>query len=419
MTQTEILINDVYEPYLEDKSRFLVLYGGSGSGKSVFAAQKIALRFIQEQPHKLLILRKVGTDLKLSVIQEIKDALSIIGVYDLCEYNKQDKILTYPNGNQIIFRGLDEPERVKSIKDITGMWIEEATEFTEEDFDQLNLRIRGETKNYVQYILTFNPIDEDHWLRQRIANDSDFTVLKTTHKDNYFLSSEDREQIEKLKERNPTYYDIYCLGEWGKVDKSGKFMHNFNQNKHVANVELNPNLPIWLSFDFNLDPMSALICQIPDTQTGYVIEKIRLEESDIFEVTDRIKTKYPGAFFLACGDASGKNRTGTTRGKTSYWKIIKNELNLKDHQLYVRNQNLGIIESRTICNAALTMIDIKINQSCKELIEECKYAKVDDYGILIKDRKKNKNDFLDAFRYFVDINWQDVVSKPFKYKKSA
>lgn len=418
MQATELLINDIYEPYLDDTSRFLVLFGGSGSGKSVFAAQKIALRLISEKPHKFLILRKVGTDLKLSVIEEIKDAINNLGRWELCDYNKQDKILTYlPNGNQIIFRGLDEPERVKSIKDISGMWLEEATEFSEEDFDQLNLRIRGERKNYIQYILTFNPIDEDHWLRQRIKHDSDFTTLKTTHKNNFFLSHEDREQVEKLKERNPTFYDIYCLGEWGKVDKSGKFMHNFNSDIHVEDKSLNPNLPLWTSFDFNLDPMSVLIAQKPTADSGYILDRIRLEDSDIYQVTDQIKTKYPGHYYIACGDASGKNRTGTTRGKTSYWKIIKNELNLRDSQLMVRNQNLGIIESRNICNVALTMLDIKIDPKCKELIEECKYAKVDEFGILIKDRKKNKNDFLDGFRYFIDVNWQDVLTKPHKYKK--
>ena len=127
---------------------------------------------------------------------------------------------------------------------------------------------------------------------------------------------------------------------------------------------------------------------------------------------DHIKAKYPNHFFIVTGDASGKNRTGTTRGKTSYWYIIRQELQLKDVQIRLRGMNLGLIESRVLCNSALQHKNIMIDPSQTELINDCKYATVDNKGILVKDRKKNANDFLDSFRYAIDVEWPELIRSP-------
>lgn len=109
---------------------------------------------------------------------------------------------------------------------------------------------------------------------------------------------------------------------------------------------------------------------------------------------DRIRADFPGRMLMVTGDASGHNKTGVVRGKTSYWKIIREELRLKDTQMKVRAQNLGLIESRVLCNSANQTVNIFFDEDgCKPLINDCKFAKVDDKGILEKDRKKQKNDF--------------------------
>lgn len=129
--QVRIRINDKYLPYLTNESRKLVLFGGSGSGKSVFAAQKIVLRTLTEQGHKFLCLRKVGETVKESIFAEIKSAIADSQCLHEFDINKTEKTFLHrPTGNQIICKGLDEPEKIKSIKGITSMWIEEATEFT-------------------------------------------------------------------------------------------------------------------------------------------------------------------------------------------------------------------------------------------------------------------------------------------------
>lgn len=417
-----VKVNDKYLPYLRDESRKLCLYGGSGSGKSVFAAQKIALRVLCEVGHNFLVLRKVGETVKESVFAEIKEAISSLNCYHEFDINKTEKTFTHrANGNRIICKGLDEPEKIKSIKGITGMWVEEATEFTSDEIDQLDLRIRGEKPNYVQYLYSFNPISEDNEIVKRFVlnrSDKDCNVVHSTYHDNYFLSEKDKEVIESLKERNPLFYDIYCLGIPGVVDKSGKFLYSFNEkNQVVKGLPYDPNLPLWVSFDFNIDPMTVTVAQRVNMRQLNCLKNVQLNDSDIYAMCDRLQGDYPGKHLVVTGDASGHNRTGVVRGKTSYWKVIKEEMKLRDVDLKVRNINLGLIESRVLCNAVNQSCDIFLDEDgCKQLINDCKYGKVDDKGVLIKDRNKQKMDFLDGLRYLVDANFPDYLDRPKKYK---
>lgn len=416
-----IEVNERYIPLVEDKSRFLILYGGSGSGKSVFAAFKICFRVLTETPHKFLVLRKVGETVKDSVFAEIKEMFSIMSCLDEFDINKTDKTFTHRgNGNQILCKGLDEPEKIKSIKGITGMWVEEATEFSSDEIDQLNLRIRGQLDNYIQYILSFNPISEDNEIVKKFVTSTfhGATVVHTTYKDNSYLTAEDIAQIEGLKEKNPLYYDVYCLGIPGVVDKSGKFLYSFNpKNQVVKGLQYEPNLPLWASFDFNIDPMTVTIAQRINMRQLNCLQTIQLNDSDIYAVCDRIQADYPGKHLVVTGDASGNNRTGVVRGKKSYWQVIKEELKLRDVDMKVRSINLGLIESRVLCNAVNQSCDIFFDEdNCKQLINDCKYGKVDDKGVLIKDRKKQKMDFLDNLRYLVDANFPDYLNKPKRYK---
>jgi phage terminase large subunit len=235
---------------------------------------------------------------------------------------------------------------------------------------------------------------------------------RSTYHHNPWIDDEYKLLLEGYKETNTLYYQIYCLGEWGIVDTSNKFLYSFSKEKHVNKCSFDENYPVKLAFDFNLEPFAVSVYQTPDKNTINVIDKVRLNNSDIYQVCDHIKAKYPNHFFIVTGDASGKNRTGTARGKTSYWRIIKQELKLKDPQIRLRSMNLGLIESRVLCNSALQHKSINIDPTQTELINDCAYATVDDKGILVKDRKKNANDFLDGFRYAIDIEFPGLIKKP-------
>jgi len=215
---TEVLVNKAYLPVLSDESRFKVLYGGAGSGKSHFVAQSVVLRCLKEKGRRFLIVRKVARTLRYSVIVLIREIIATMGLENVFEVNRTDMTITCRlNGNQLLFLGLDDVEKLKSIHGITDIWIEEASEVLQSDFEQLNLRLRGNPEIKKQVVLTFNPISATHWLKQYFFDrrrDNTF-ILKTTYKDNAFLDDEYIKELESLKDRDYTYYQIYTLGEWG------------------------------------------------------------------------------------------------------------------------------------------------------------------------------------------------------------
>jgi phage terminase large subunit len=148
--------------------------GGRGSGKSEFAARKLFIRCLNEGGHRFLVLRKVRDTVKKSVIEVMRRILNESGV--AFDYNKTDRIFSFPSSagieNQILFDGLDEPEKIKSIKGLTGVWIEEATEFTEHDFLEVDLALREPSPYYKQIMLTLNPIESlAPWIKRRFFPD--------------------------------------------------------------------------------------------------------------------------------------------------------------------------------------------------------------------------------------------------------
>lgn len=225
LTELPNLTNDKFYPLYMNKDRYLVLMGGGGSGKSVFTAQKVVLRMLTENKHRFLILRKVAKTLRESVFMEIKNIIYRWGLEKLFKIPKgtsSELHISCINGNEILFAGLDDVEKLKSISGITSIWIEEASETTPEDFRQLDIRLRGRTQNYKQMMITFNPIDIQHWLKKEFFDKPkpNATTLHSTYKNNKFLDDEAINVLEAFKETDPYFYDVYALGEWGVLGKT-------------------------------------------------------------------------------------------------------------------------------------------------------------------------------------------------------
>jgi PBSX family phage terminase large subunit len=229
-------INRVYRPLLDNKDRYLVLYGGAGSGKSVFAVQKLILRMLQESGHRILVVRKVASTLRESVFALFASTISSWGLSKAFTVPKGsgDMTISCGNGSQIIFTGLDDPEKLKSIANITAIWVEEASELEQVDFEQLDLRLRGQSPYYKQIMISFNPISSMHWLKGFFF-DRDMesrTICHTTYKDNKWIDEDYAKVLEGLKTTNPQGYKVYCLGEWGVYE--GQFFSMWDREKHVV-----------------------------------------------------------------------------------------------------------------------------------------------------------------------------------------
>lgn len=214
--------NDCFLPLFFDEHRYLVLKGGGGSGKSIFAGRKILERATSEPGHRILVCRKVARTIRESCFEQLMGQTIDFYPDSGYRFNKSDMNITFANGSKILFAGLDDVEKLKSIYDITMIWIEEASELEEGDFNQLDIRLRTDFPFYLQMIISFNPISITHWLKKRFFDKRDprATVHESTYKDNRFLTEEAIKTLEAFKERDEYYYMVYCLGQWGVTGKT-------------------------------------------------------------------------------------------------------------------------------------------------------------------------------------------------------
>jgi len=223
------VFNDAYLPFLQDETQTQIYYGGSSSGKSYYLAERAVFDLLGGK-RNYLICRKVGKYVMKSVWIEVENVINAWGIRDLFDINKSDRTITCENNKQAIFTGLDEPQKLKSIraKDgaITDIWVEEATEVESSDIKELEKRQRGGSSDVQKRItLSFNPILQDHHIyttyfstmgwtdKQTVHHDDKLLILKTTYRDNRFLTQQD---IDRLENETDKYYrDVYTLGNWG------------------------------------------------------------------------------------------------------------------------------------------------------------------------------------------------------------
>ena len=214
--------NRTFLPLYWDENRYLVLCGGGGSGKSIFAGRKVLERVTTEPGHRWLVCRKVARTLRDScfaqLVGQARQYYADCGLTVL----SGDMRMRFRNGSEILFAGLDDVEKLKSIYDITGIWVEEASELEEGDFNQLDIRLRTDFPFYLQMILSFNPISVTHWLKRRFFDRTDprATTHRSTYRDNRFLTAEAVKTLEAFRDTDPYYYQVYCLGEWGVTGKT-------------------------------------------------------------------------------------------------------------------------------------------------------------------------------------------------------
>ena len=176
--------NEAYLPFLDDEEhRYLVFYGGAGSGKSVFIVQRFLVKLMRSPMCNLLVVRAVGDTNRNSTFALFLQMIRKWGLSSLFAWSESNLVIRCANGNSVIFKGLDNSEKLKSITfpkgELTDVWIEEASEIEEQDFQQLDVRLRGQGA-HKQMVLSFNPISVLHWLKRRFIDNAgpEAAVLK-------------------------------------------------------------------------------------------------------------------------------------------------------------------------------------------------------------------------------------------------
>lgn len=262
---------------LTDYSTFAEIhYGGASSGKSHGVIQKVVFKSLQawKYPRKVLFLRKVGSSVYDSIFEDVKQCLEAWGLLGACKVNNSAYRIELPNGAQFIFKGLDNPEKIKSIKGISDVVMEEASEFTLDDYTQLTLRLRDKKHPNKQIYLMFNPVSKVNWVYNAffVKKPKNTVIYQTTYKDNRFLDEVTKENIEELAERNEAYYKIYALGEFATLDK----LVFPKYKKQLLNKEELKHIPsdFGLDYGFINDPSSFMHVKVDDENKRlYILEE--------------------------------------------------------------------------------------------------------------------------------------------------
>ena len=257
---------------LFDYDHFIeVWYGGASSGKSHGVVQKVVLKSLKhwKHPRKVLWLRKVDRTIQDSIFTDVLDCLSTWRLLPLCRVNKSNRTINLPNGAVFLFKGMDDPEKIKSIKGLSDVVMEEASEFNQDDFTQLTLRLREPKHKQRQLFCMFNPVSKLNWTYKQwfdpdVEVDTNRVAIhQSTYKDNHFLDEDNIKTIENLKQTNPAYY---------KMDKL--VFPEFEKRR--LSVRKLSNLPSYFGLDigYTNDETAFMHVKVDEsTHTIYVMEE--------------------------------------------------------------------------------------------------------------------------------------------------
>lgn len=418
------------------------LWGGRDSGKSHYIAQRLIRKCLKASYFRCIMVKKTSNSIEASQWQTIKDLVEEWGLSSLFTFKKAPLSIECVNGNRFIARGCDDPANLKSIKDPTDVWYEELNQLYLVDFITVATTLRS-NKAKIEQWGSFNPEAkgsyEEFWLYKIFFStysgdiyknftstwtidlpngdkyDFVYTSTHTTYKDNEHVKPGRIAFLEQLQVIDPYYYTVFTLGRWGNVKIGSPFIFTFDRGKHIIKgLQALPNLPIILSFDFNIDPITAISGQVDEKmEDARILEEFRILNSDIYELCERIKIVYPDKTLIVTGDASGQNRTALKRD-LDYYKVIKQELRLSMGQFKLPAANPPIKKTRLLCNSLLAKHgNYHFSDRVPHLITDIENTEVDSEGGIDESKDKHVGHLFACWRYFnftflhKFINWSD------------
>jgi len=439
----------------DENRRFIWCYGGSSSAKSYSMAQAILIIGSLLEGSDTLVFRKVSADLETTIF---KDFVTIINDLGLDEFFKVNyRKITCVNGAVIVFKGLDQEGKIKGISGFKRVFLDEIDQFDHKEFKQIRKRLRGRVGQ--QILCAFNPIDEEHWIKKEIFDKQDavqmsrslvdangvlqlnvapeytevtekwqgqpvtvrgvtrpanFVVIKSTYLNNFWVVGSpcgtfglfDYQTVadfdsDRLNDWD--YYNVYALGNWGKLNKGGEMYKNFSTKFHVVDfIPYDPEKSLHLSFDENVNPYMTLdIWQgNSDDLAAWQIDEICLEDpqNTLRHTLAAFKERYPpnGMTAFIYGDATSRKADVKLEKGVNFFTLVENNLKLAGYTVINRvplaNPN---VELR--CNwlnevfNGLDGLSVQIGANCPKTINDYKYLKQASDGTKHKEKVKNKN----------------------------
>lgn len=390
--------------------RFIILFGGSSSGKS-FSVAQIILIFTIWEGSSTLVMRKVGATIKDTIYQSFKKAAESLNITSYFRFSDGNKVITSVlNGARIVFKGLDDAEKIKGIESFKRVVMEESNEFEEGDHKQIRKRLRGMVGQ--QIIQMFNPVNEEHWIKKKIfdtekwhdipmevilngekipaeltevksirmnepktimnprtkeieAHAPDTIAIQTTYLHNFWVVGSpdgtygyyDQQTIadfERDRLHDPDFYNVYALGEWGVIRTGSEFFASFNRGRHSTEVKYDPNLPIHISVDNNVLPYITTTFWQVSTDNG---TQIRQFDEVLAESPDNTVRK-------AAGLVADKLKSYLRQNVT----YQDGNLQLSDVKVFIHG-DASTRSSNTIDEEKRSFLDLFIDTLQKEGIE--------------------------------------------------
>lgn len=398
-------------------------YGGAIRGGKTFVCLALLVVLSKMFPFsKWHIVRRNFSSLKDTTMPSMERVLGQAQVRwnrDPANYH-----CTFPNQSKIFFIGENrqtDPELNAFLGlETNGFFLEQIEELTE---DMFNMAIQRTGSWYINpmpkplILSTFNPTR--NWVKKAVYDkhaDGElkppFYYLQALPKENPKVTEEQWQGWMNMDEKS---YSQFVEGSWEFGIPDNLFIYAFDEKKHVDDsIAVNNTIPVYLSFDFNVEPITCLVCQ-HDLLEPYVhiLDEFRLMNSDIYELCSRIKTKYGDNLLIVTGDASGRNRTAITRGNKNYYNIIGQELMLSAKHIQLPPVNPSIDNTRVLCNALFAKHRrLKIHPRCKFLIDDIESVTCDDEGGIDKKQDAHKTHLLDGMRYYFWTYLRSFVTIP-------
>jgi len=408
----------------------LLCYGGAmGGGKSYVCLMTLILLAKIYPKSKWCVIRESLPTIKKTTLETFN---KLVPQSFVTTYNQQEFTYTFNNGSQIFFMAEDfrndkDFDRFKGLE-VNGFLLEQIEELQEELLSVCFVRAGRHNieKMPPRPLILCNVNPTLAWPKQKIYD---------RHRENN-LPPDWYYQPARIMDNPVLYNDVQYMhnvtahlddltrrrlieGDWSAFAIDKPYLYNFSLDRHVKKAFTpNPYIPIMISFDFNVEPMTAIIGQKLDGRTGYIFDEMEISTGSTEEMCNLIVAKYKDWIYNdnahITGDATGRNRQALLEGNLNHYRVIKETLELRDSALKVPLQNPAHKDSRVLGNSLLQHANYFITENCRRTINDCIYAEVNDIGELIKTKQAGRH-FFDNYRYMYHAWYPDFISKPWKY----